>query len=191
MLITFQPEDSKDFSVDGGGLPKPPIGDYSETIKIVNIEEGMTRANTATLIVTYEFVTSISPDVVPIGFKFADAINIGHANLIPAKIARQSIAKLAYATTGDKDILAKGSFEFGSAIYNIPFKANFACKESEGGTDESGKPKVYKNISFGKLIPMIGSNQTQQAGNYNQPPSADNHNQQPAQAATTAWGQPK
>lgn len=190
MLITFQPEDSKDFSVDGGGLPKPPLGDYSETIKIANIEEGATRAGAATLIVTYEFVTSARPDVVPVGFKFADAINIGHTSLLPAKIARQSIAKLAYATTGDKDILAKGSFEFGSAIYNIPFNANFVCKESDGGVDENGKPRVYKNINFGKLIPIINSGQQQQAGNANQPQSGsvENDNQP---AAATAWGQPK
>lgn len=180
MLITFQPEDSKDFSVDGGGSSKPPIGTYNETIQIVNIEEGFTRNNLPKVDVTFEFMTSIKPEDVPIGFQFVDNINIGAQNLIPAQIARQTLAKLIYATTGDKNIIASGRATFDENNLNKPFKASFVCKETPGGTDDQGKPKMYKNINFGKVVPMGDASQSQQTGN---------NNQQPAQNTTTAWGQ--
>lgn len=179
MLITFNPEDSKDFNVEGGGgLPKIPAGTYEADIKIINIEESQTQNGQFRLGVTYEVVKS-NDGKLSTGTQFGDYINIQSTSPDASRIARQTVAKLGFAVTGDKDIMAKGQLNFDHTLYNVPFTARVVSKESEGGVDDKGKPIVYKNINIGKVSPIQQGNAQQPANNgYNAQPQGQA--QQPA-----------
>lgn len=187
MLITFAPEDSKNFNVEGGGgLPKLPVGQYDIEMSIVNIEPVHKNNAPMKLAVTYA-VANPKATTLSVGQQFGDYINIQNQNPLTAKIARQTVAKLGYAVTGDKDIMAKGQLNFDHSLYNKPFNAIVNSTESDGGADTSGDPITYKNINIGKVEPITGSNAqpTQQATQltYNAAPQGE---QQPAE-----WGAPR
>lgn len=185
MLITFNPEDSKDFNVEGGGgLPKLPAGTYNIDMAIVNIEPVQKENAPLKLAVTYAVVNP-KATTLSAGQQFGDYINIQSQSPVAAKIARQTVAKLGYAITGDKDIMAKGQLQFDSSLYNRPFTASVTATETDGGKDSQGNDIVYKNINIGKVEPITGSAPAQPQ----QP--AYNNAQPQAQTQPAAWGAPQ
>jgi len=188
MLITFNQEDSKDFSVEGGGgLPKLPVGSYNIDMAIVNIDSVQKENAPLKLAVTYAVVDP-KATTLSTGQQFGDYINVQSQSPVAAKIARQTVAKLGYAVTGDKDIIAKGQLSFDHTLYNKPFNANVTATETDGGKNGNGNDIVYKNVNIGKVEPLTGANtqQSQPQQSYGNTAQPQQQQQQPA-----AWGAPQ
>lgn len=185
MLITFNPEDSKDFNVEGGGgLPKLPAGTYNIDMAIVSIEPVQKENAPLKLAVTYSVVNP-KDTTLSVGQQFGDYINIQSQHELAAKIARQTVAKLGYAVTGDKDIMAKGQLNFDQSLYNRPFTASVTATETNGGKDEKGNDIIYKNVNIGKVEPLTGNSASQ-------PQQQSYNNTQPQQQQQPpAWGAPQ
>ena len=88
MLITFNPEDSKDFNVEGGGgLPKLPVGVYDIDMAIVNIDAVQKDNAPLKLALTYAVVNPKSTTL-SAGQQFGDYINIQNPSPIAPSQAR-------------------------------------------------------------------------------------------------------
>lgn len=188
MLITFNPEDSKDFNVEGGGgLPKLPVGVYDIDMAIVNIDAVQKDNAPLKLAVTYAVVNPKSTTL-SAGQQFGDYINIQNPNPLTSKIARQTIAKLGFGVTGDKEIMAKGQLNFDASLYNRPFSAVVTATETAGGLDDKGNTITYKNVNIGKVAPITTNGNTQPT----QQPTNNGYNTQPQQQTQpAAWGAPQ
>lgn len=168
MIFTFEPQDFEGFTVGGAGLPKLPVGDYAAEVKLISIETVENQDKTTKIAIMLEVVRDAAG--LPAGTQFGEYLNTQSNSPVATRIANETIANIAYAITGDKDIIEKRTIDFNQGI-GVPFHAVFACKESSGKVDNEGKTVIYKNINFKKLTPIEqgGNAAPQQQSTYGQP----------------------